>query len=154
MSGDFKASGEWGQAQGGSDRPAGWSRTAVQPLGQRQASMQIHGQGGSSSMGTLGQEQWEGGAQRVDTREERRLGSRTRSGDEVRRARRARGAWGWAWRLAAPGHVLLDESFLRRCHMAMAPRMQSACEGSGNGVSRVSPDAHHRPHWQKPQSSL
>lgn len=45
--------------------------------GQHRASMQIRGQGGSSSTGTLSQEQREGGAQWVDTREERCLGSRT-----------------------------------------------------------------------------
>lgn len=45
---------------------------------------------------------------------------------------------GWAWRLAAPAHALLDESFSRRSHMATVQRLQAACEDSGNRVSGVS----------------
>lgn len=45
-----------------------------QPPGQRRAFMQVRGQGGFSATGMLGQEQREGGAQQVDSGEERKQG--------------------------------------------------------------------------------
>lgn len=145
MSGDFKASGKWGQAQGGSDGPApraassvhadSWSRGLLQ---HRDAQPRAVGRrcpvGGHQGGEVSGKQDMKWRQSEMSSEGSRGLG--------------------WAWYLAAPGHVLLDESFSRRSHMATVQRLQAACEDSGNRVRRLSPDTRHGPHWRKPQSSL